>query len=249
MTSTSKDSRGGIERALAWTWERGASGLKVAATAIGRFCKAVWNGKPETPEESLLDTGAEPPPLQYSALDRGYKRFTRWTSYLAAVALGVITFVCFVDVITWKFFGWTLPSATDLVTYLNLVLVFLAAAYVQMDRGSVAIELLQNKFNRVVKLAVRIFASTLGAGSCFFASYRSWYQLADLYNTHAMATGDWHFRLWPFQAVLVFGFFCLGLAFLFTICRDVTNYRLRRGVYAPKPGKAPPTAGRAAVDS
>ena len=183
--------------------------------------------------------GDEPPPLRYWVLDRGYKRFTKWLSYLAAVALGVITLVCFVDVITWKLFGWTLPSATDLVTYLNLVLVFLAVAYVQMDRGSVAIELLQNKFHRVARLVVRITASLLGVGVCFFAAYRGWDQLTDLYDTNAMATGDWHFRLWPFQAVLVFGFVCLGLAFLLTVFRDITNYRKHRASYASEPGGEP----------
>lgn len=207
----------------------------------GRFvalAKAIWYGKEGAPEESVLSTGDEPPALEYGRLDRWFTRFTKWMSYVAACALGVVTLVCFVDVITWKLFGWTVPSATDLVTYLNLVLVFMAAAYVQMDRGSVSIELLQNKFQKVVKLATRVFGSVLGVGVCFFAAYRGWFRLVDMYNSNAMADGAWHFRLWPYQAVLVFGFVCLGLAFLFAIARNVANYRRRRASFAPVPGAA-----------
>jgi len=201
-------------------------------SGIVAFGKAIWYGQEGEPEESVLAGGDEPPPVEYGPLDRWFTRFTKWMSYVAALALGIVTLVCFVDVITWKLFGWTVPSATDLVTYLNLVLVFMAAAYVQMDRGSVAIELLQNKFQKVVRLATRVFGWVLGAGVCLFAAYRGWFRLADMYNTNAMAEGAWHFRLWPFQAVLVFGFVCLGLAFLFAIGRDVTNFRKRRANFA-----------------
>ena len=211
---------------------RGVWGCLVA------FGKAIWYGKEgvSEDEESVCSTGDEPPPLDYGLPDRWFTRFTKWMSYVAAIALGVVTLVCFVDVIIWKFFGRTIPSATDLVTYLNLVLVFMAASYVQMDRGSVSIELLQNKFQKVVRLVTRVLASALGMGVCFFAAYRGWFHLADLYKTNAMADGSWHFKLWPFEAVLVFVFVCLGLAFLFAIGRNIINYRKRRAGFAPSPG-------------
>jgi TRAP-type C4-dicarboxylate transport system permease small subunit len=178
--------------------------------------------------------GEEPPLLEYGPLDRWYKVFTRWMSYLAGAALFVITVVCFVDVIGWKFFGWTFPSQVGLVANLNVVVVFLAAAYVQMDRGSVSIELLQNRFNRVVKLVTRMFASVLGVGVCWFAAYRGWSYFAELYHTHATDNGAWHFKTWPFEAVLVLGWSLMGLAFVFTIVREVVDYRRRRSAYAPK---------------
>ena len=59
--------------------------------------------------------------------------------------------------------------------------------------------------------------------------------MADFWETQKSASGVWHFAMWPFQAVLVFGFFCLGVAFLFTMARDVTDFRRLRGTYAPRP--------------
>ena len=100
--------------------------------------------------------------LVYSRFDTAYKAFARWFSYLAGVALAAVTIVCFVDVIGSKFFGTAIPSQFDIIANLNLVMVFLAVFYVQMDRGSVAIELLQDHFPKFMKLSVRVFGSVLG---------------------------------------------------------------------------------------
>lgn len=185
-------------------------------------------------EGGVLSTGLEPARLDYGRVDWSYRTFARWMSYLGAVALGVITAVCFIDVIGSKFFSGGIPSQFELVANLNLVMVFLAAFYVQMDRGSVSIELLQDHFPGPVKLGIRIFGDLLGAGMTYFIAYRGFYYLADFYRTRKSASGVWHFPMWPFQAVLVFGAFCLGTAFLFTVVRDVTDYRRRRGKYAPR---------------
>ncbi len=214
-------------------WCRNASDSTV------RACRWVWEGGPDAFEESVLSTGNEPAPLDYGWLDGFYTALTRFFTYLAGAALFVIVAVCVIDVVSWKFFDWPFPSQQGLVTYLNVALVFLAVAYVQMDRGSVAIELLQDSFGLrgISKLAVRVFASILGAGISLFCAYRGWYLLADLYRTHASDTGVWHFPIWPFELTMVLGWFLLGVAFLFTIGREVTNYRLRRAVYAPGPAK------------
>ena len=210
-----------------------------ATDSTVRACAWVWNGDPGSPEESALATGNEPPPLEYGPVDGFYTRLTRWFSYLAGAALLVIVVICVIDVISWKFFSWPFPSQQGLVKHLNVALVFLAVGYVQMERGSVAIELLQDSFGLrgVGKLAVRVFASVLGAGVCLFCAYRGWFLLSDLFHTHAVDTGVWRFPIWPFEMTMVVGWFLLGVAFLFTVARDVTNYRKLRGPYAPRPAK------------
>ena len=56
----------------------------------------------------------------------------------------------------------------------------------------------------------------------------------DFWTSHKSASGVWHFPIWPFQAVLVLGFLFLGVAFMFTVARDITDCRLGRGKFAPK---------------
>ncbi len=186
------------------------------------------------------------PALEYSRYDRWFTKFSRWCSYLAAVSLLIVTIVAFADVIGAKFFGKSIPGQFDLIANLNLVMVFLAVFYVQMDRGSVAIELLQDHFARWAKLATRLFGSFLGAASSFFCAYRGWYYVADFYSSQKAATGLWKFPIWPFEAILVLGFFFLGVAFLFTFAREITDVRLERGRYArPLPKDTVPVAAEA----
>ncbi|OFW62143.1 MAG: hypothetical protein A2133_05605 [Actinobacteria bacterium RBG_16_64_13] len=203
-------------------------------------------------------TAAEPggmappefPDTWFGRLDRRYTRFTKWLSYLAGLALLSVVIVCVVDTIGWKMPGVhkSIPSSVDFITYMNVALVFLAVAYVQMDRGSVSIELAQNHFPRWLKVGVRTFGSFLGFAACMYVVYRGYYKLEGMWQTKEAAAGTWKFPLWPFQVCLMVGCFFLSWGFVVTGMRDLINFRERRGRYAPsakelkKQGIAPPAS-------
>jgi len=173
------------------------------------------------------------PDTRFGRFDRRYTTFTKWLSYLAGLALLSVVVVCVVDVIGWKLFGKSVPSATDFIQYMNEALVFLAVAYVQTDRGSTSIELLQAHYPPRLKVAVRAFSYFLGFACCMFVAYRGWYMLEKLWTTHDVAAGTWKFPLWPFEASLVAGIFFMGWGFVTTGIRDLINFKHRRGPYAP----------------
>jgi TRAP-type C4-dicarboxylate transport system permease small subunit len=217
----------------------------------------VWNGKPSvTPAAgSGLDLGAaveevivgveaaaieegviaavEFPDTRFGRFDRRFTAVTRWLSYLAGLALLTVVVVCVLDVLGWKLFGKPIPSSTDFIQYMNVALVFLAVAYVQTDRGSTAIELLQHRLPLWLRVTIRTFSYFLGFATCMFVVYRGWFNLVDQWTTHDVAAGVWKFPLWPFQMCLLVGCFFLGLGFVVTGIRDHINFRNRRGVYAP----------------
>jgi TRAP-type C4-dicarboxylate transport system permease small subunit len=217
---------------------------------IGRWVAGVanriWNGKtePEAVGEAVAaaEAGAMAPPefpdTRFGRFDRRYTTFTKWLSYLAGLALLTVVIICVVDVVGWKLFGKSVPSAVDFIQYMNVALVFLAVAYVQTDRGSTAIELLQNHFPLWLKVGVRIFAYLLGFASLMFVVYRGWFLLADMWEKHDAAVGTWSFPLWPFQVCLLVGCFFLGWAFVVTGVRDLINFKHRQGRYAPAADKA-----------
>lgn len=217
---------------------------------LGRVSKAagdrIWNGRTEPKVLADANTGGaegvlaavEFPDTRFGRFDRRYTALTKWLSYLAGLALLAVVFICVVDVVGWKLFGKPVPSAVDFIQYMNVVLVFLAVAYVQMDRGSVAIELGQNHFPRWLKVGVRTFAYVLGFGCCMFVVYRGYFLLAAMLEKHVAAAGTWKFPLWPFQVCLLVGCFFLGWGFVVTGARDLINFKHRRGRYAPAPQKA-----------
>jgi TRAP-type C4-dicarboxylate transport system permease small subunit len=235
---------GGTQGPAPW-WRSVARALKAAGNRI-------WNGKaqPEavagagaTPDvPAVLEEGAiaavEFPDTRFGRFDRRYMVFTKWLSYLAGIALLAVVVICVVDVLGWKLFGKPVPSSTDFIQYMNVALVFLAVAYVQTDRGSTSIELMQSHLPRWLKVMVRTFSYFLGFACCMFVVYRGWFLLAEMRRTHDVAAGVWKFPLWPFQVCLLVGCFSLGWAFVVTGIRDLINLKRRRGAYAPVVKKA-----------
>jgi TRAP-type C4-dicarboxylate transport system permease small subunit len=195
----------------------------------------VASGSPDTtPAPSV---GGAPPPsfpdTKFGRFDRWYTTWTKWLSYLAGLALLSVVIVCVIDVLGWKLFGASIPSSVDFIKYMNVALVFLAVAYVQTDRGSVAIEMGQDHFPRWLKVSVRVFGYFLGFAACLWVVYRGWFRLDKMLTTREAAQGIWKFPLWPFELCLLVGMFFLAWGFVVTGIRDLVHFKDRTGRYAP----------------
>jgi TRAP-type C4-dicarboxylate transport system permease small subunit len=179
---------------------------------------------------------------RFGRFDRRFTRFAKWMSYLAGAALFVVVLLAFVDVVGSKVFNWPVPDQHDLIGLLNIVLVFLAVFYGQMDRGATAIELIQKHFHRLMKVAIRTLGGFLGFASCELLAWRGAVYLHKLLAEHMVTSGKLHVPLWPFEIAFVVGFGFMGLGFLMTTTRDLINYRLNEDRYAPKTKKSASSA-------
>ena len=205
-----------------------------------------------SPDASPPDIGGAPPltfpDTKFGRFDRWYTTWTKWLSYVAGLALLSVVIVCVIDVLGWKLFGKPFPSAVDFIKYMNVALVFLAVAYVQTDRGSVAIELGQDHFPRWLKVSVRMFGYFLGFAACLWVVYRGWFRLDKMFKTHETAQDVWKFPLWPFEVCLLVGMFFMAWGFVVTGIRDLVHFKNRTGRYAPsekelrKKGITPPVS-------
>jgi TRAP-type C4-dicarboxylate transport system permease small subunit len=217
--------------------DHGLSGLEaVTASAEGR---------PQSEENLATWEDAGGPVFRdnrFGRFDRRFTRFAKWMSYLAGAALFVVVLVAFADVVGSKVFNWPVPDQHDLIGLLNIVLVFLAVFYGQMDRGATAIELLQKHFHRWVKVAIRTLGGFLGFASCELLAWRGAVYLHKLFAEHMVTSGKLHMAQWPFEIAFVVGFGFMGLGFLMTIARDLINYRLKEDRYAPKTKKSAASA-------
>jgi TRAP-type C4-dicarboxylate transport system permease small subunit len=203
-------------------------------------------------EKAVPDIGGAPPmsfpDTKFGRFDRWYTTWTKWLSYAAGLALLSVVIVCVIDVLGWKLFGKPFPSAVDFIKYMNVALVFLAVAYVQTDRGSVAIEMGQDHFPRWLKVSVRMFAYLLGFAACLWVVYRGLFRLDKMLDAHETAQDVWKFPLWPFDVCLLVGMFFLAWGFVVTGIRDFIHFKNRTGRYASstkeleKKGIVPPAS-------
>lgn len=153
--------------------------------------------------------------------DNGIFNVMKWISYISAVCLLIITLLSTADVAATKIFKHGITNATDIVTYLNIPVVFLSAAYVQLERGHTHIDLIYTHFPKWGQKIIHTVGNLLGLGVSAFIAYRAVlstvqkYQIVEKTSSNATA-----FVVWPFAALIAVGFLLLAAAFLWSLVRE-----------------------------
>lgn len=145
----------------------------------------------------------------------------RYISYVSAVCLVGIMLVAFLNVLGEKLLHQGIPSSTEIIKYLHVPMVFLAGAFVTLDRGQTTIDLLWQHFPKAVKKLTSTVSFLLGTAICAFVGARGVYLMVNTHiKNHTMSsTTGIGFPLWPFSLLFALGFFMLALSFLWSIVR------------------------------
>lgn len=153
--------------------------------------------------------------------DNGIFNVMKWISYISAVCLLVVTLLSTADVTASKIFNHGITNATDIVTYLNIPVVFLSAAYVQLERGHTHIDLIYTHFPQWGQKIVHTVGNILGVGVSAFIGYRAVlstiqkFEIVEKSSASASA-----FVVWPFAAIIALGFLLMAVAFLWSLVRE-----------------------------
>ena len=167
------------------------------------------------------------PESRFDRIDRIMLKISRYISYLVGAAILIIMLLALINVIVTKLFKFSVPSSTEWITYLNILAVFPAVAFVQLDRGHTRVDLFDNRFPAAVKKLVEVFSDILGMGLCGLISWRAFVlfqdQLRKMTMSSSSALTKGAFPLWPFSLLL--SFFCVLwlLAFAWSVVRVIVR--------------------------
>jgi TRAP-type C4-dicarboxylate transport system permease small subunit len=164
------------------------------------------------------------PESKLQKIDRFLFMAIRAVSCLSGICLVGIMLTAFFNVLGEKLFKHGIPASTEIIQYLHIPVVFLSAAYVSLDRGHTAIDLLSSHFPKALQRICGFLGNLLGVFICSFAGYRGLTQMERFFVRHRMSsvTGV-GFPLWPFALILSAGFILLALSFLRKILCTVTG--------------------------
>lgn len=163
-------------------------------------------------------------------------------SLAAAVALIIIAVLSTVDSLGTAIFSKSVPNGTDWVTYLNIPVVFLSMGFIQVERGNTVVDLLSNKFPKVIQKGVKIFGYALGTFLCAFLCKCEFSLMMDKLTsgTRSSSAGN-AFPVWPFAAIIAIGYLTVAVAFLWSIFREIWIAPDRRmGALPPQEAALPP---------
>ena len=170
----------------------------------------------------------------FKKIDRAVFKTTKCLSYVSAIALILVAVICTVDVVGLKLFGSGIRNGTDIVTYLNIPVVFMAIAFIQVERGHTSIDLLLGKFPKIVQRIIVIIGNLLGAVVSGFVSWRIVMLTIEKFQKMSTASaGRNSFVVWPFAAIVALGLALLALAMLWCVIRDITIPKEEQCGYMP----------------
>ena len=167
----------------------------------------------------------------FAKVDNVVCKTLKYIAYISAVCLVLIMLVAFFNVIgekLGKHIDWItgIPASTEIVKYLHIPVVFLAAAYVTVERGHTNIDLLSSKFPKVLQKICNIIGYLCGIGVSGLIAWRGYVQMMKFIARHKMSSvSGVGFPLWPFALILVIGFVLLALSCLWAIVREFAGYQ------------------------
>ena len=167
----------------------------------------------------------------FEKVDNGICKVLKTIAWISAICLVAIMLVAFFNVVGEKLRKAGLPvtgipASTEIIQYLHIPVVFLAAAYVTVERGHTTIDLLSSKFPAVVQKICNIIGYLLAIGVCSLIAWRGWIQMGKFIARHKMSSvSGVGFPLWPFALIMVIGFVLLTISFVWAIVREVVGYK------------------------
>ena len=163
----------------------------------------------------------------FDKIDSGVYKVIRVISYAAGVFLFAIMALAVINVILEKLHKMGVPvngigDTKQWVQYLNVCVVYLATAYVTLERGHSSMDLLTRRYPTVVQKILNAVAYFAGAVVFSYIGYLGVVkvlagQLAN--NARINETLATSFPQWPFGVAYSFGFFLLGFSCLWAFIR------------------------------
>ena len=145
-------------------------------------------------------------------------------SVISGICLIGIMIVAFFNVLGEKILHQGVPGSTEIITYLHVPVVFLAAAYVTLDNGHTTIDLISKHLPKSLQKALATVGYIIACGICLFVGYNGFVRMGELISHHTKSSvSGFGFPVWPFAFLFSAGVILLALSFVWAIVRQYAD--------------------------
>ena len=149
------------------------------------------------------------------------EKATKWLTSIASVCLGIMMFLSVFDIIGAKVFKTSIPGTILIVEELMVIMLFLAIAYVQYERGHIAITLVYNRMNAKAVYIVDVVKNATGMVLFGFITWRSFVLLQNAIRMMAIKPGEIDIPLWPSILTVFVGSALLTVTYIFFFLKKI----------------------------
>ena len=148
-------------------------------------------------------------------------KIIRWFVILSAASAAAMMVIAFVDVVGSKFFNWSLKGAAEFIEELNVLLVFLAIGYVELERGHIRIAVLEKFMFKGLLYIFKLFRYLIGMLVIGILSWRTLIFAKKMLATGVVKNSPIDFPIWPSAMVVFLGFAFLTIAFILLLGKAI----------------------------
>jgi len=190
-------------------------------------------------------TLATPSPLPTGAAESGsrsvwrviaqtIKGFNVLTGYLSAVIVVITSLVVCYGVFMRYFMDTPIDWGLELSIFMLIVATFMSAAYTQMQRGHVTIEVLEHMLSPAANRWRYLIGDVLSLVFCGFLAWNAWHFFVEAFQDGRVTDSTWGPKLWVPYLFMAIGSTALSLQLLVQIVDAVVGWKGRPHVTAPE---------------